>query len=144
MLPLAKKLNVPVIIHCRGPQAQEDCLEQLTRYLPRNHFVHRHCFVGSPAEVQKWMEAFPNVMFGFTGAICRDTRVKPEWYDAIVQLPLNKLLLETDAPFLVPPKFEKLTKDSNPGMLLEVSKMIAEVRNLPGQLICKLTAANTY
>ena len=117
VLPMAKKLRLPVIVHCRGPQAQEACFEQLSTYLPRNHFIHHHCFMGSPAEVWKWIEAFSNVMFGFTGAICRDKGVKSEWYDAVVQLPLNKILLETDAPFLIPPKFEKMTKDSNPGMI---------------------------
>ena len=134
---------MPVIIHCRGEGAHQDCLNQLRRVLAKEHPVHCHCFTGSLSELKQWMEAFPNVAFGITGALARDRAVNnPVWWNAVVQMPLDKIILETDAPFLLPPDFEGQTTSSNPGMILGLAKHVADIKNLPMKLLCRVTTRN--
>jgi TatD DNase family protein len=58
---LALKKSVPVVIHCRGDtRLDEQCLNSLTRILPRDFKIHIHCFNGNPDTYNKWKAAFPN------------------------------------------------------------------------------------
>ena len=98
--------------------------------------------MGTQKEMETWIAAFPNVVFGIAGAHLRDETRKPAWKNAVLQMPLSKFVLETDAPFLLPPEYQQKVSTSNPGMVLAVAKLVADIRNLPLKLICKLTTRN--
>ena len=51
------------------------------------------------------------------------------------------MVLETDAPYLVPPAFKGCTRFSNPGMLLEAAKAIASMKNVPLSFVCDTTTS---
>lgn len=68
--------------------------------VPHQWKIHRHCFRGNYNEASKWMEYFPNVQFGFTPCIGGNKDVMAR--DAVKNLPLDKMLLETDAPYYTP------------------------------------------
>ena len=89
---LASRLDKPVIIHSRGnSQPTLDCC---SHYLHHSHKIHLHCFTGSVEDVHSWTQHFPNLKVGITGLLFDDESVQ----DLVKFLPLNKLLLETDAP----------------------------------------------
>mgnify|MGYP000017111737 CR=1 FL=1 len=104
VLPLASRLRLPVIVHCRGgEEATEDCLRILRRHLSSKHPIHCHCFSGTSKEMRKWLSVFSEVVFGITGLLLqRDQR---ELAKAVREMPLQKIIVETDSPFLRPPVF---------------------------------------
>ncbi|KHJ87449.1 hydrolase, TatD family [Oesophagostomum dentatum] len=69
-LALARKKDVPLVIHCRsGPRgpgdAEKMCLSAMEEAgLSRFHNIHRHCFTENWDTAQKWMESYDNVYFG--------------------------------------------------------------------------------
>ena len=140
VLPLARELELPVVIHCRGEGAQQECLQCLQRILRQEHVIHFHCFMGTPKDMAILMKAFPNAKFGFTGAFLSED--SKDLREAVGMLRLDQILIESDAPFLRPPAFKKRARSCNPGMVLEVAKGIAKVKNLPLRLICRATLQN--
>ena len=56
---------------------------------------HRHCFIGCVAEMQMWIDSFPNVMFGLTTKSLGNQST----FAALSRLGLDRILAETDSPF---------------------------------------------
>ena len=94
-----------LVIHCRdynnSPDASDLCLKTIENKLRgcdlKRCKIHRHCFNGPVKEMEKWHQSFPSIMFGFTALILRPERHR-EVSDVIKKLPLDRILLETDAP----------------------------------------------
>ena len=125
-LLLARLLSKPVIVHCRGgPRAERECLEVMSACLDRFHRIHRHCFNGTPEQLATFSAAFPNSVFGFAGALLRPGSPAVK---AVQTIPLERLVLETDAPYLVPPTVRG--EVARPWMVYEVAKFIARRRGL--------------
>ena len=136
MLQMAFSIKKPVVIHCRGygqPEAERDCLAIAKEELPRLYPVHRHCFCGSPGELQDWMKTFPNSIYGICATLSKNT------YAAVAaQLPLTQTVLESDAPYLPPSRDVKF---STPHHLLPTAEMVAATRGLSTQEVFNQTAA---
>lgn len=69
--------------------------------VPKDYKIHRHCFLGSWSEAEAWLQKFPCSYIGLTPAV---THSKPHSVlrDLMWHLPLDKILLETDAPYFIP------------------------------------------
>ena len=118
LLVTARELGLPVILHCRGDGASQDCLQVMQSVLPQSHAVYRHCFTGNHQEYSEWLEAFPNAYFGVTGG------KRPKEQRVLRQLMrTERLLLETDAPFQSP---------ASAGYRLNTPANIPEVARLIG------------
>jgi TatD DNase family protein len=108
LLPLAIQHKKLVVIHCRDQPdqkaAQEDCLAILRRHLPATTVIHWHCFSGDRDDVKVIQETFPNAYFGITavGLWLRGPE-RNTYQAAISAIPLDRLLLESDSPLLLPP-----------------------------------------
>ncbi|GFR95485.1 3'-5' ssDNA/RNA exonuclease TatD [Elysia marginata] len=127
-LELAVELKLPLVIHCRD--ADEELLQILIKHVPRDHKIHRHCFTQDVATAQQWMDAFPNMFIGFTPVITYKSASDPA--AAASQIPLDRLLLETDAPYFVPANVkDRKTKITHPGFALFTAEKIAELRGIP-------------
>ena len=76
--------------------------------IPRNYRIHRHCFTGGWLEAQTWLTKFPNSYIGLTPIVTfRNSRgFGPR--EVAKYVPLDRLLLETDAPYFVPWKVMSL------------------------------------
>lgn len=96
-LELAVAQQLPVFLHQRD--AHDDFLGVLKDYWPQIRGGVAHCFTAGPAEMREYLEL--GLHIGITGWIC-DERRGQSLRDAAAQLPLDRLLLETDAPYLVP------------------------------------------
>jgi TatD DNase family protein len=134
-LELAEEMGLPVICHCR--EAEEMMLEMLAewRRLPRIW----HSFDGTPEQAQMMGEQ--GVMMGVSGIV---TYPNTPWRRAAVAaIPLDHLLLETDAPYLTPyPPEGKRPRDNEPGYLLLIAASAAEARGETIETIVTATNAN--
>jgi TatD DNase family protein len=95
----AVSLKKPIVIHTR--EADDATREVLDKHMPRDHVFHVHCFASS-RELGNWvLETFPNSYIGITGVI---TYNLPHMQDFIRsgELPLSRMLMETDSPFMTP------------------------------------------
>ena len=75
--------------------------------VPREWRIHRHCFTQDIDTAREWLAAFPNMYFGFTPLITRKSAPRQQKSvdtirEAAAGIPLERLLLETDAPYFVP------------------------------------------
>ena len=130
-LVLAKVLDLPVIVHDR--EAHEDTFNLLKRYKPKGVV---HCFSGS-AEMAKEIVKL-GMYIGLGGAVTFKNARKPREVAEIV--PADKLLIETDCPYMTPVPFRGKRCDSS--YIPYTAEVIAEVRGVTAQEILDLTRAN--
>lgn len=138
-LELAKEFKMPLILHCRdgksgstGP-AYRDMIEVLNQGYAVNGGV-LHSFTGTIQEARQFLDL--GLYLGFNGII---TFVHQ--YDEIVrEVPLERILLETDAPFLTPEPYRG--KRNEPAYVVEVAKKLAELKNEPLEKVVEQTTKN--
>ena len=118
-LILSKELNLPVIVHDRDAHA--DTLELLKKHRPKGVV---HCFSGSPETAKEIVSL--GMYIGIGGVITfKNAKRLPE---VAKELPLDRLLLETDCPYLAPEPFRG--KLCNSAMIEYTAKRLAEIRNI--------------
>jgi len=130
-LRLAKELDAPVIVHDR--EAHEDTFRLLKKYRPRGVL---HCYSGS-AEMLREVAAL-DMYIGLGGAVTFKNAVKP--MEAAKTIPLNRLLLETDAPYMAPEPFRGERCDSR--HIRYTAEKIAAVRGMEMEELLDITAEN--
>lgn len=128
---LANELDLPVIVHDR--EAHEDTLNILKKHKPRGVV---HCFSGS-AEMAKEVLKL-GMYIGLGGAVTFKNAVKP--VEVARMLPDDRLLLETDAPYMTPVPFRG--KRCTSLHIPYTAERIAEIRNTTAQDILNLTDKN--
>ena len=136
----AQDLNKPVVIHCRGGKVKRnvtlDCLTILWAILPKTYPVYVHCFMGGFQDFKWWLQAFPNVVFGFNGSLLQPKKV-------VASMDLGRILLETDAPLLLLLKYHGQTKHSNPFMVADVATEIGIIYHMLTEAVLATTHRNT-
>ena len=132
-LALAAELNRPVVIHCR--EATDDCLAVM-RGFPTVRAVF-HCFTGSPGEARQILDA--GYLLGFTGAIT--FKKNDALREAVSLTPVDRLLVETDAPYLTPEP-HRSQKTNEPAMVSYVAATVARVKELSLEEVDRLTTGN--
>eukprot|EP00913_Durusdinium_trenchii_P023628 g22199.t2 len=120
---LAVSLNKPLVVHTRF--AEEDTLELLEKHLPDSHPVHVHCFTSSNTLAQSLLQRFSSLRLGFTGGVTFANA--PEVRDVVQQVPLDRILLETDSPYMAPEPFRG--RIAHPGHVSYVADAIAQVKS---------------
>lgn len=132
-LQIARKLNLPAILHVR--EAHADALAIMQEFPDLKYVVH--CFTGTPAECQAWIDA--GAYIGITGIV---TYKNAEDVKADAKLvPADKLLIETDAPYLSPEPVRKI-KTNEPSFVKHVADYVAMLRGTTPEEIAKQTTAN--
>lgn len=119
-LALAERLDLPVIIHDR--EAHRDCLEAV-RSFPRVRGVY-HCYSGSLEDAKTLVEM--GWMLSFTGVVTYKNARRA--LEVLEWLPLDRLMLETDSPYLPPEPFRGRRNDST--RLYRVAEAVAQVKGL--------------
>ncbi|GFX47249.1 putative deoxyribonuclease TATDN2 [Trichonephila clavipes] len=97
-LKIALNKELPVIIHCRD--AHEDGMKIIKEILPKNYTIHLHCFTDIWEWAEKWLSEFPNLYIGITNVVTFPSA--ESIHEVGKKIPLDRLLLETDAPYFVP------------------------------------------
>lgn len=129
-LKLAKEFELPLILHCR--LGHDDLLQELSKKKHKPKGV-LHCFCGSLKEAQQFIGL--GYYIGLNGMI-----FKLNLDEAVKKIPLDKILIETDCPFLTPPKLKK--KRNEPVNVKCVAEKIAKVKNIKVQEVEKITTEN--
>jgi TatD DNase family protein len=133
-LELARKVNRPVVIHCR--EAVEDCLG-IMKDFPGVSAVF-HCFTGSAAEARAILDR--GYYLGFTGVV---TFKRSEELREVVRFtPGDRVMVETDAPYLSPEPFRK-QKVNEPALVRYTLERVAEVRGVSVEEMDRVTEENT-
>ena len=144
-LNLAWKLKLPVILHVRD--AHEDALHILKWHPARKLGGVIHCFYGSKKIAEQYLKLGYHI--GIGGSVLQlEERAKNLW-EAILQIPLDRILVETDAPFILPyckdviqPKL--LRRARNTSLILPaVIKKIAELKGISADEVEQATTENT-
>lgn len=120
-LALAEKTGRPLVIHCR--EAVDDTLAVM-RSFPRVRAVV-HCFTGSAAEAERIIGA--GYYIGFTGPVTY--KKNDELRRAAALVPLERLLVETDAPYLSPEPV-RVQKTNEPAFVMHTARMVATIKGI--------------
>ncbi|XP_038596344.1 putative deoxyribonuclease TATDN2 [Tachyglossus aculeatus] len=125
-LHLGVALRKPLVLYCR--EADANMLEILKKIVPSDHKIHRHGFMGNYNTIKPFLEYFPNLYVGFTAILTYSSAW--EVRKAVKQIPLERIVVETNAPYFLPYKVPKsLIRYSHPGMALKVVEEIAKLKN---------------
>lgn len=131
-LSLANDLNAPVVIHDR--EAHGDTLSFLKKYRPKKPLLH--CYSGSAEFLKEILPLGCYISLGGTVTF-KNARHSVE---VAREIPLDRLLLETDAPYLSPVPFGGKRNDSS--LILYTATKIAEIREMSIQEVLDITADN--
>ena len=136
---LASELQLPLFLHQRD--AFEPWFDILTPYFSIIPAMVSHCFTGNQRELEQCLAA--DMYIGITGWLC-DERRGQELRDIVSLIPLNRLMIETDAPYLTPRSIRPKPKNSRnePSYLPHIVSVLAELMNFSEQEIIKQTTLN--
>ncbi|EIW00329.1 TatD family hydrolase [Thermoanaerobacter siderophilus] len=131
---LAKKLNLPIIIHNRD--AHGDILDILKQEWTKDLRGVFHSYSGSVEMAFQVIEM--NFYISLGGPVTFKNAKKPK--EVAKAVPFEKLLIETDSPYLTPEPYRG--KRNTPVYVKFVAKKIAELREMPYEEVCRITAEN--
>ena len=122
-LEIATELNLPVIIHCR--EAFDDTLEILEQFGRDVQKVVFHCFSGSAEQAKVVLDK--GFYISFTGVVTfKNARIKQQAAEIV---PLDRLMLETDCPYMSPEPMRK-QKVNEPALMLHTAKFLAQLKQM--------------
>ncbi len=138
-LDLAIDCQMPLFLHQRDAHA--DFLSLLKPRLPELDAVVVHCFTGSAEELEDYIAL--DLYVGITGWIC-DERRGSHLLDCVHRIPDQRLLIETDAPYLLPRNLRPKPKSrrNEPMYLPPVAATIGQARGQSTEQIAALSSAN--
>jgi TatD DNase family protein len=139
-LELAADLKMPVFMHERD--AGERFIQIMTRHRHRLSAAVVHCFTGSKEELAAYLDM--DLHIGITGWIC-DERRGLHLRKLVRDIPLHRLMLETDAPYLLPRNLKPKPKSrrNEPAYLRQVLSMVADCMDLPESAVAAATVQTT-
>lgn len=142
---LAEKRDLPLILHIRD--ADEDAIRILTRYRKKLRGGVVHCFCGDADTAGKYLEL--GLHLGIGGALLQDEERSAPLREAVKAAPLERILIETDAPYVLPCKdrFEADVRRKNlrnsPLLLPLVIREIAAIKGLAPEDVERAVYENT-
>jgi TatD DNase family protein len=133
----ARATQLPLVIHTR--EADDDCARILEDEMGKGAFpAVLHCYTGGPELARRAVELGCHI--GFTGIV---TFKNSAALRAIAKdMPADRFLVETDAPYLAPLPYRG--KRNEPSYVVEVAKVLAEVRGVSFEEICRQTTDNFF
>lgn len=131
-LKLADKLDLPVIIHSRD--ATGDTMDILREYRPKKAVVH--CFSGSAETAKEIIDL--GLHISFTGVLTFNNARKA--LEALKVIPVERLMLETDCPYMAPVPFRGKRCDSS--MIAYTAEKAAEIKEMDTQKLIDITCEN--
>lgn len=132
-IKLANRLNLPIVVHDR--EAHKDCFDILKKE-NINSKVLFHCFSGSTEFMKECTKEGWYIAIG--GVVTFKNAIKMK--DVAREVPLDKLLLETDSPYLTPAPYRG--KPNKPAYVRFVAEEIAKIRDMPFEELVNITSEN--
>ena len=135
-IKVANQLNKPLIIHTRD--ARQDTIDLLKEHKAPNTKGVLHCFTENWEMAQAAIEL--GMYISISGIVTFKTAT--ELQDVVKKIPLDKLLIETDSPWLAPVPYRG--KQNQPGYVREVGEFIAELKGITVDELARVTTRNFY
>lgn len=132
-IKLANKLNLPIVVHDR--EAHKDCFDLIKEYNEGSKILF-HCFSGSVEFMRECVKQGWLIALG--GVVTFKNAVKMK--EVAREVPLDKLVLETDAPYLTPVPYRG--KENKPAYTKYVAEEIAKIRGMKTEEIIDITTRN--
>ncbi len=132
-IKLANKLNLPIVVHDR--EAHKDSYDILKEY-NKSSKVLFHCFSGSVEFMRECVKEGWSIAIGGVITFKNAINIK----NVAKEVPLDKLMLETDAPYLTPVPFRG--KENKPAYVRYVAEEIAKIREMTVEEIIDITTCN--
>jgi len=138
-LEIAAEMGLPVFLHQRD--AHDDFVEVLEPALTGISRAVAHCFTGEHESLREYLSM--GLWIGVTGWIC-DERRGQHLHDIVSIIPDDRLLIETDAPYLLPRTLtpKPKTRRNEPAFLAEVLRVVAEARGQSEEHVARITTEN--
>jgi len=141
-IKLALENNLPLVLHNRN--GDEQVIAALTKHSLLQINLHKlkgvaHCFASSWETAQKLLSL--GFYISFSGLITYPSR--KELLETVQKVPLDKFVLETDSPYLPPQGFRGTGKKNQPKYVRMIAQKVAEIKELPFELICSNSYQNT-
>lgn len=133
----ARESNLPLVIHTR--EADDDTQQILDEEMGKGAFsAVLHCYTGGLKLAQRAVAL--GLYVGFTGIVT--FKKSDALRDIAATLPKERILIETDAPYLAPGKYRG--KRNEPAYVGEVAKTLAELHNVPAEEMARQTTENFF
>ena len=133
-IQLAKKYNLPIVIHCR--EAFDEIFEVLETEKDDKLFGVFHCFTGTYEQAKKALSY--NMKLGIGGVVT----FKNGGIDKFIsEIPLKNIVLETDSPYLAPKPYRG--KRNNPVYIMKVAEKLSELYGIPVEEVAGITTKNS-
>lgn len=140
-LELSQEFNLPVILHCRGSkEISDDAYKELLSLINQSSFITRgvlHCFSAKWEIAQKFLKL--GFYLGFDGPITFKN-VDSKLLEAVKKIPLNKILLETDSPYLAPEPYRGSRNE--PINVRYIALKISAIKNISFDKVITQTTEN--
>ena len=130
----AIELDIPLIVHSRN--AELETFEVLSRFKKTNLKILMHCFTGSTSFANNLL--YLNSYFSASGIIT--FKKSQELQKTFTQIPNDKLLIETDSPFLAPDPLRG--KKNEPSFIIHTLKKLASLKNIDTKDLDRITTEN--
>lgn len=127
--------DMPMSIHCR--EAYPQLRDVMSHFDAAKFHASLHCFAGTADDAEYFVANYPNVMFGFNGSCTYKNSKLP---DIVRRIPTDRLLIETDAPYLAP--IPVRGKRNEPSNLLYIVSKLAELAQVDVETLKQLTTDN--
>lgn len=138
-LEMGADLGLPMIFHERDSRGR--FLEILTSHWNSERRGVVHCFSGNPEELDAYLDL--GLYIGITGIVTIKTRGR-QLRDMVRRIPVNRLLVETDAPYLTPTPERNKFRRNEPAFVRTVLFKLSEVLGQAPETLAKLTWDNTH
>ncbi len=135
---LAEKLDKPLFLHERSAAA--DFVKRFQRHPEICKKSVVHCFTGNKATLDKYLSM--GFSIGITGWICDDRRAR-QLREAVHMIPLDRIMIETDAPYLTPKNVPGLDRTNTPGNIVYVAKELAKYMKVSEETLMENAVKNT-
>ncbi|MBT8319582.1 MAG: TatD family hydrolase [Gramella sp.] len=133
-IQFAKDRELPIVIHCR--EAFDEIFEVLEEVKDDKLFGIFHCFTGNLEQAKKALSY--NMKLGIGGVVTFKNGGLDKF---IAEIPLEKIVLETDSPYLAPKPYRG--KRNDPVYILKVAEKLAELYNIPLEEVAEVTTKNS-
>jgi TatD DNase family protein len=142
-MELAWAAKLPIVIHCRPSEssddAWEDCLSLMRQYWAANGLGGiLHCFTGNWPQAKSALDM--GFMISFAGNVTFPKAKQIR--DAALEVPLDRMLIETDSPYLAPVPHRG--KRNEPAFVMETARKLGELRGMTAEEVGEQTSRNFY
>ena len=141
-IDLAKKLNLPLLVHVRDDRSEDlensDAWDKILEMIA-DYPTLLHCYSGLPKTTETVLKN-PNLIISFAATLTypRNDYLK----EAAKLIPLERIVLETDCPFL-PPQSKRGTRNE-PANVAEIAKLLSEIKNVTLEEVADQTTKNAF